>query len=457
MNEISFMSFFEAMDDMMFIANQDGNILFVNPALIIKLGYTQEELMKMHVTAINPADKRDEAKQVFSDMMLGKRESSSLPIARKDGTLIPSKTRVWLSKWNSGQCIFGIVKDLSKEQGISKFASSLKSEMYDQSSLANMSEKVSSNRDTLIEQKDRGHSKPRVLIVDDQLFNLKLLESTLKEEFIVMTAANGKEALELATGKDQPDLILLDVIMPEMDGYEVCIKLREMPETKDIPVILITALKNEKNEEYALQLGVVDYITKPFSIPIIKGRVKNHVEQKRYRDRQKENSYIDELTQIANRRKFNECVSIEWHRARRNESFLSVLMVDVDLFKKYNDFFGHLEGDRCLYQIAQTLKANLKRSSDLVARWGGEEFACILTETDQNGAMLVGERLRKAVVKLEIPTKVFEVDNFVTVSIGVATMVPSEDNSLEELLAKADSALYKAKRTGRNCVRSVLN
>lgn len=456
MTDISLNSFFDTVDDMVFIADHQGKILFVNRAVTMKLGYTQEELLDMHIFAVNLANKADEVKEILSDMFEGKRASSSLPLVRKDGTQIPSKTRVWLGNWKGGQCIIGIVKDLSMERGIVKYKRSDANELNDDGSQRLRSEKEIANRDYRIELKNDNQGKPRVLIVDDQLFNLKLLESTLKEEYIVMTAANGKEALALATGKNQPDIILLDVIMPEMDGYEVCIKLRDMPETKDIPVILLTALKNEKNEEYALQLGVVDYITKPFSIPIIKGRIRNHLEQKKYRDRQKENSYIDELTQIANRRKFNESVSMEWSRARRHGSFLSVMMVDVDLFKKYNDLYGHLEGDRCLYKIAQTLDMNLKRSSDLVARWGGEEFACILSETDHDGAMLVGERLRKAILDLEIPTKVYDVDNFVTVSIGVATMVPSEDNSLEELLAKADSALYKAKKAGRNRVCSLL-
>ena len=141
-------------------------------------------------------------------------------------------------------------------------------------------------------------SKPIILIVDDEPMNVKLLEYALMDEYIVLTATNGKDALAIASSHEQPDIILLDIMMPEMDGYEVCIRLREMPETKEIPVVLLTALQEVKSEEYALKLGVVDYITKPFSIAIVKGRIRNHIEQKKYRDHQKENSYIDELTQI---------------------------------------------------------------------------------------------------------------------------------------------------------------
>ncbi|AFL99869.1 PAS domain S-box/diguanylate cyclase (GGDEF) domain-containing protein [Desulfitobacterium dehalogenans ATCC 51507] len=454
MEEFDMRDFLETIKDMIFIVNREGKLLYTNTALIEKLGYSHEELTEMHILAMTVPDKMDEAEKAFGDMFVGKRESATLSLVRKDGTLLPGKTRVWHGKWNNEPCIFGIVKDLSKEHRIFPSPSLDTPRIHPEGSGMNWREKPGSPKDTSCELRGKDISKPRVLIVDDQLFNLKLLENALKEDYIVMTAANGVEALEQATGKSQPDIILLDVIMPVMNGYEVCIRLREMPETRDIPVILLTALKNEKNEEYALQLGVVDYITKPFSLPIIKGRIKNHVEQKKYRDRQRENSYMDELTQIANRRKFNESVAIEWNRARRNGSYLSVLMIDADLFKKYNDFYGHLEGDNCLYKIAQTLKLNLKRSSDLVARWGGEEFACILTDTDRIGAILVGERLRKAIVNLNIPSQVSDVDRVVTVSVGAATMLPSDDNSLEELLQKADLALYKAKKSGRNRVCS---
>lgn len=296
--------------------------------------------------------------------------------------------------------------------------------------------------------------KARVLIVDDEPMNLKLLEITLKEEYEVMIAHNGKEAIRLASEGIQPDIILLDIMMPEMDGYQVCRILRELPETREIPIIFITAIKEEKSEERAFRLGVVDYITKPFSIPIVKGRVKNHIDLKKYRDLQKQNSNIDELTRIANRRKFNETLITEWNRAKRDEQPLSIIMLDIDKFKNFNDFYGHLRGDECIHKIAQTLKKELKRPGDLAARWGGEEFACILPNTDFFGAKLSAERIRKSIMELGIPHAASAVSNVVTVSIGVATVIPNQDNSYSELMNSVDMALYRAKDQGRNMVCS---
>lgn len=453
MKETSIGDILGTIEDMIFIVNREGKILYANNAVKNVLKYAPEEVKDTYVFGLIPVQWLEEARKIFEDMFKGKRSSYTTFLLRKGDTLLPIKIRVWPGKHDDEQCLLIICKEITEDQEIIQH-------LLRRTPIKDLNYAVSSSVENAMKQQStttdsKGNDKPRILIVDDQLFNLKFLESALKEDYIVMTATNGKDALKLAMGKEQPDLILLDVIMPEMDGYEVCIRLREMPETKDIPVILVTALKSEKNEEYALQLGVVDYITKPFSLPIVKGRIKNHVEQKKYRDRQRENSYIDELTQIANRRKFNEYAQMEWSRAKRNGTYLSVIIIDVDLFKRYNDYYGHLEGDKCLYQIAQALKKDLHRSSDLVARWGGEEFVCILPETDRMGAIIVGERLRRAVAKLEIPTAVSEVDKVVTVSVGVSTMIPSDNHTLEELFRKADEAVYKAKTSGRNRVCAV--
>ncbi|MDF2878060.1 MAG: hypothetical protein K0S30_1156 [Clostridia bacterium] len=221
-------------------------------------------------------------------------------------------------------------------------------------------------------------NKQIVLIVDDAPTNLKVLGTALKDTYHLKLATNGEEALGLAISKNPPDIILLDIMMPDMDGYEVCKKLKEAPETRDIPVVFITAMNEEKDEELGLQLGAIDYITKPFSIPIVKARVKNHLELKQYRDMLKENSMIDGLTQIANRRRFDETLLVEWNRQKRHSEPLSMLMIDIDFFKNYNDTYGHLQGDECLRQIAQTIKKGLKRSTDLAARWGGGRV-CLCT------------------------------------------------------------------------------
>lgn len=326
------------------------------------------------------------------------------------------------------------------------------------------SSEISANADMYYEETikdflpnfEDSNEKAKILIVDDEPMNLNLLERILREDYHIFRAGSGQEAIDIVLENKSLDMILLDIMMPEMNGYEVCKKLKEMPETKDIPVIFLTALLDEKNEEKALLMGGADYITKPFSIPVVKGRIKNHLGLKKYRDLQRENSYTDELTKIANRRKFNEILSLEWNRAKRSGDYLSLLLLDIDLFKKYNDYYGHMQGDECLYKVAQELNKGLKRPADFVARWGGEEFVCVLPDTDKAGAMVVAEELRQAILNLKIPHQMSSVNEYVTVSVGVAMVKPSTtNNTLEQLLKSTDSALYSAKELGRNRVFAV--
>lgn len=298
--------------------------------------------------------------------------------------------------------------------------------------------------------------KQTVLIVDDSRTNIMALADLLKEELAIKVATNGKDALRIAFAKEQPDMILLDVMMPNMDGYEVCKQLKEAPETKDIPIIFITAMDQMKDEEYGLSIGAIDYITKPFSPPIVKVRVKNHLELKKYRDLLKQYSMIDGLTGIPNRRRFDEALQMEWSRARRYEKPISLLMLDIDYFKAYNDTYGHLEGDECLRKVAATLQNGLKRSTDMVARWGGEEFACLLTDIDHNDAVNIAEELRTRIANEQIPHEKSTIANYVTISVGVATVKPNEEENIESLLKKADEGLYKAKQAGRNQVGSIM-
>ncbi|MGV8905541.1 MAG: diguanylate cyclase domain-containing protein [Acetobacterium sp.] len=299
---------------------------------------------------------------------------------------------------------------------------------------------------------DAGVSPKRqnVLIVDDSLLNTKLLEQALMENFDILIANNGQDALAIANSDNPPDIILLDIMMPEMDGYEVCRALQLDPHTKDIPVIFVTALSEAENEEYGLKLGAIDYITKPYSIAIVKAKIKNHLALKYYQDILKINTDVDQLTNIANRRRFDEMFSIEIKKAKRMGSFLSLLMIDIDHFKLYNDTYGHLEGDECLRKVAFAIKSALKRPGDLAARWGGEEFTCILPDTDPKGAVDVGENLRKAIMNLSIKHESSPVYQDVTVSIGVVTLNPLAEGSCETLLKQADKALYQAKESGRN-------
>lgn len=291
--------------------------------------------------------------------------------------------------------------------------------------------------------------KQRILVVDDSMLNIKLMLEALQDDYELYAATSGKEALSIALSDKTPDIILLDIMMPEMNGYEVCSKLAENSATKDIPVIFVTAVLDEMSQEQGLKLGAVDYITKPFSIPVVKAKIKNHLESKQYKELLKENSFIDELTQIANRRKFNDTLDTEIKKLKRKGGYLSILIADIDHFKKYNDAYGHLEGDACLKRVAETIKECLQRPGDLVARWGGEEFAILLADTDRNGAAVVAEMVRKAVEDLGIIHKDSPVAKVVTISVGTATSDTADINK-EVLIMQADKVLYQAKKAGRN-------
>lgn len=292
-----------------------------------------------------------------------------------------------------------------------------------------------------------------VLIVDDAPANLRLLGTALSKRYSVQVATSGAQALSIAAASPSPDLILLDIVMPGMDGYEVCRQLKDMPETRDIPVIFITAKDDERDEEQGLNMGAIDYITKPFSLPVVSARVRNHLELKRLRDLWKATSMIDGLTGIANRRRFDEHYEMEMRRAERSEASISVLLADIDVFKNYNDTYGHLAGDECLKKVAKTMAEELRRPTDFVARWGGEEFAVLLPDTDGAGAVFLAEQIRQGVCSLAIPHESSPTASVVTVSIGTSTTV-GQDAALTDLMQQADEALYVAKKLGRNRVCS---
>ncbi|MCF8093036.1 MAG: diguanylate cyclase [Desulfotignum sp.] len=307
----------------------------------------------------------------------------------------------------------------------------------------------------------------RILIVDDEKMNLKVLTELLREDYTLVLARNGEQALKFARQKPLPDLILLDVVMPEMGGHDVIRQLKEDPLTKDIPVIFVTALSTTGDEEQGLKLGAVDYITKPFSPPIVKMRIHNHIRFVHHHRLLDRLAYLDPLTEIANPLPFDQVLVKELSRAARNGTSLSVGMVDVDFFKQYNDHYGHAMGDRALYQIASSLKASLERPGDLVARYGGEEFALILPETDADAAGRVAEKARRAVENENIPHAASSVSTCITVSAGTATIRFTEpageqlretrdgqacEHTVESLMLQADQHLYKAKQNGRNRV-----
>ncbi|MCL2107713.1 MAG: diguanylate cyclase [Oscillospiraceae bacterium] len=299
--------------------------------------------------------------------------------------------------------------------------------------------------------------KRAVLIVDDENSNIIALNSILSGEYTTYAAKSGAAAIAAAE-KYAPDVILLDIIMPDMDGYEVITVLKSTELTKDIPVIFITGLRNSEDEEKGLSLGAADYISKPFSSAIVKLRLRNQImilEQLRIIERL---SMTDRLTELPNRRFFETQMNSEWRRAKREKIPISVLMIDVDNFKHYNDTYGHQQGDVALCTVAEVFRQVLKRSGDFAARWGGEEFVVLLPNTDLQGAKGVAEQLRAQVEEVPIrqicnpdqpPTRI-------TISIGVNAADTKEqgETTVYELIGGADKALYSAKNAGRNCVSS---
>lgn len=291
--------------------------------------------------------------------------------------------------------------------------------------------------------------KQVVLIVDDIYFNAKFIEDILKDDYLVAIVTSGKECLTYIKHK-KVDIVLLDIVMPEMDGYEVCRRLKADPVTKKIPVVFLSVKGEIEDETKGLELGAIDYIIKPACASIIKARIKNHLELKKYNDFLEKLSFIDELTGLFNRRYLDKMLKKEWRCALRTGEILSMLLIDIDFFKGFNDCYGHLEGDKCLKQVATVLKNSVLRSSDVVTRYGGEEFIIILPSTPQEGAIKVAKRIQEQLALLQIEHQGSEVGDYVTLSIGTASVDSREFINEKGIVEMADFALYQAKKQGRN-------
>ena len=323
----------------------------------------------------------------------------------------------------------------------------------------------------------------KILIVDDCIDNIKLLSMLLTTEgYKVEKSDNGQLAIELARA-NPPDLILLDICMPEMNGFEVCRILKRDRRTQNIPIIFLTALKEIEDKAQAFSFGGDDYITKPFHIKEVLIRIENQLrkyrlqlelEAKNLRLEQENRELLnaedkllilnqklnrlatlDSLTQIANRHRFDEFLNREWQRGRREQFPLSLILSDIDYFKFYNDRFGHQAGDTCLKNVAQAISKTVKRPADLVARYGGEEFAIILPQTPADNALHLAEQIRIEVKRLNLPHPESLISNIVSLSLGVTSVVPQSQHTIRQLLVTADKALYQAKKQGRD--RAVLN
>ncbi|WP_084254069.1 response regulator [Methylobacter marinus] len=307
--------------------------------------------------------------------------------------------------------------------------------------------------DTELEQTSASSSadnRQKILIVDDMPINIRALGEVLRSRYDIIVAISGEQALLMAESDQPPDLILLDIEMPSMDGRQVCRCLKSNEKTRHIPVIFITGHDEVSEVMAGFESGAVDYISKPFNISVVQARVQTHLELKKQRDLLKQLASIDALTGIPNRRMFDEYFAREWRRSMRSASPLSLIFMDVDYFKPFNDNYGHAEGDRCLENIAAILSDTLKRVTDFVARYGGEEFVAVLPEMNFDGAVEIAEAMRKNVADSNIPHAYSGVADRVTLSLGVSSVVPATDLSPEDLIKTADEALYIAKENGRN-------
>ena len=289
---------------------------------------------------------------------------------------------------------------------------------------------------------------PRLLLVDDQPANIHALHQVFVGcGWQMLMATQGEQAVALCRER-QPDLVLLDLFLADVDGFAVCAQLKADPATRDIPVIFVTAYEDAQSEMRALEAGAVDFIVKPFNPGVVRARVRVHLSQKLRADQWRHQALVDGLTGVYNRRHFDERFHQEWRRAQREGSTLTLLLADVDHFKSFNDRHGHQAGDECLRRVARQLHAGLRRPADLIARSGGEEFACILPRTGAEGALHLARGLEQGVRALAIahpdaPRGV------VTVSLGLAAASPKPGDDGAELFKHADAQLYRAKQEGR--------
>lgn len=301
-----------------------------------------------------------------------------------------------------------------------------------------------------------GTNTPRahILVVDDDP-SIESLVEYVKREYTVSVATNGQQAIDFCRER-RPDLVLLDIMMPDLDGYEVCRRLKMDTATSDIPIIFVTARDEPEHEVKGLEMGAVDFISKPVHSSIVLARIRTHVVLKQQSEQLHSMAMTDALTGVASRRSIEERLDSEWRRCQRKRVPLAVIMIDIDYFKLYNDTYGHQAGDNCLQHIASALKEGLRRAGDLLGRYGGEEFICLLPETALERAVERADELGRAVMELNIVHAGAPDYPVVTISRGVCATIPTGETEFADLLQVADAMLYDVKRGGRNSTRSCL-
>lgn len=292
----------------------------------------------------------------------------------------------------------------------------------------------------------------KILIVDDSILNLTVLSRILSAHFEVATCQNGADGLRMAA-QNPPSLILLDLIMRGLGGFEVLERLKASALTKDIPVIILTGLEAPSLEEKALQFGAVDFIAKPFSPRVVLARVRTHVELYQLRKNAERMAMFDGLTDIPNRRSFDRQCQDLWETSHRDSLSFSIALADVDYFKGYNDHYGHPAGDNTLRAVALALHQTVLPLGGFAARYGGEEYGFLLPRFSADVARKVASAVRKNVQSLCIPYSASAISPFVTLSVGGVTVSSAYDGPLSGALEAADRMLYEAKENGRNQVR----
>ncbi|WP_421850595.1 GGDEF domain-containing response regulator [Marinomonas sp.] len=287
-----------------------------------------------------------------------------------------------------------------------------------------------------------------VLVIDDEKINLKIISDILSDEVSIMLAKSGEQGIRKAI-EYKPDLILLDVLMPEMDGFETMSRLRHDVRTSAIPVIFITALNDSSHEEKALLMGASDYIQKPLHTNIVQARVRLHLQLVQQRKMLEQLANIDPLTSLANRRKYQEVFELAWRATVKNSDCLSLLVIDIDNFKQYNDCYGHATGDKVLKQVANVL-ADQVSDSGLVARYGGEEFVVLLSSHSKEASVEIAYRCMQGIEALNLAYNHNDFNGKVTVSIGGATKYPTKNCNSDDIFKVADDMLGLAKKSGKN-------
>lgn len=302
---------------------------------------------------------------------------------------------------------------------------------------------------------DNARSTPKLLLVDDQPATLETLYQAFVADFQVQIATSGARALAICQDS-APDLMLLDATMPDMDGFEVCARLKANPASSDIPVIFVTGHNDTAQESRALQVGAVDCISRPINPALARARINSHLMLKLQTEAMYKLDFLDGLTGAFNQRYFDQQLSMELARSARNKSPLNLVLIEVDYFRQFNDCYGYQAGDDCLRQIAGTLKAGLRRPADLVARHGGNTFACLLPETDFDNAMALACELELRVRGRGFSHEKSDAATIVTISLGVAGRVGTAAVDTTGLLALANAQLSKAIQAGRGRVAGEL-